>query len=179
MKPTLASAIAAFGALAKEKLANPVAEGQPEDQLRAPLESLVKDLAEACGLPRERGADRGGQPGRPQDAARLRRHRAWCPRRVHRVESTRQGRRPETLQGPSPALPLDVNVNNYATYLSVACGEAGLLIFDLVNKEKPQLTGTTEGIQVTSILKGPGIADNVTDGMRVMYLDTSNPSKVS
>jgi hypothetical protein len=53
MKPTLASAVASFGARAKEKLANPAAEGQPEDQLRAPLEGLVKDLAEACGLPRE------------------------------------------------------------------------------------------------------------------------------
>jgi hypothetical protein len=70
-----------------------------------------------------------------------------------------------------------VNVNNYASYLSVACGEAGLLIFNLADPAKPQLTGTTEGIQVMSILKGPGIADFVTDGTRVMYLDTSNPSK--
>ena len=54
MKPTLANAVAAFGALAREKLANPAAEGRPEDQLRAPLEGLVKDLAEAGGLPREK-----------------------------------------------------------------------------------------------------------------------------
>lgn len=53
MKPTLASAAASFGARAKEKLVNPAAEEQPEDQLRAPLEGLVKDLAEAYGLPRE------------------------------------------------------------------------------------------------------------------------------
>jgi hypothetical protein len=54
MTPTLASAVAAFGGLATQKLASPVAEGQPEDQLRAPLEGLIKDLAEACGLPREK-----------------------------------------------------------------------------------------------------------------------------
>jgi hypothetical protein len=35
----------------KAKLANPAAIGQPEDQLRAPLETLVKDLAEAIGQP--------------------------------------------------------------------------------------------------------------------------------
>ncbi len=54
MKPTLESAIATFGELAEEKLTNLAAEGQPEDQLRAPLEGLVKDLAEACGLPRDK-----------------------------------------------------------------------------------------------------------------------------
>jgi hypothetical protein len=54
MEPTLESAITTFGELAIEKLANPGAEGQPEDQLRAPLEGLVKDLAEACGLPRDK-----------------------------------------------------------------------------------------------------------------------------
>ena len=46
------SAIATFGADAKAKLANLAATGEPEDQLRAPLERLVWDLAELCGLPR-------------------------------------------------------------------------------------------------------------------------------
>jgi hypothetical protein len=50
MKATLSSAIAAFGAKAKEKLNNPSATGQPEDQLRAPFEQLLTDLAELCNL---------------------------------------------------------------------------------------------------------------------------------
>ena len=48
----LRTAVAAFGRDAKAKLANPGAAGQPEDQLRAPLEQLLKDLAEAAGLAR-------------------------------------------------------------------------------------------------------------------------------
>jgi len=52
MKPTLNSAISAFGASAKEKLSNPAATGQPEDQLRAPFEHLLADLAELARLPR-------------------------------------------------------------------------------------------------------------------------------
>lgn len=52
MKQKLRSAIASFGAEAKAKLANLAATGQPEDQLRAPLERLVADLAELCGLSR-------------------------------------------------------------------------------------------------------------------------------
>jgi hypothetical protein len=50
MKVTLSSAIAAFGAKAKEKLSNPSATGQPEDQLRAPFEQLLADLAEIVNL---------------------------------------------------------------------------------------------------------------------------------
>lgn len=46
----LRSAIAAFGAHAKAKLANVAASGEPEDQLRAPLETLVASLADLCGL---------------------------------------------------------------------------------------------------------------------------------
>jgi hypothetical protein len=42
---TLDAAISAFGADAKAKLSNPGASGQPEDQLRAPLETLMKALA--------------------------------------------------------------------------------------------------------------------------------------
>jgi len=43
-------AVSAFGASVKSKLANPSATGQPEDQLRAPLEKLIHSLAEAAGL---------------------------------------------------------------------------------------------------------------------------------
>jgi hypothetical protein len=50
MKPTLNSAIGAFGAHAKEKLANPAATGQPEDQLRAPFEQLLAELADLCNI---------------------------------------------------------------------------------------------------------------------------------
>ena len=46
------SAIAAFGIDANAKLKNPAAKGEPEDQLRAPLERLIVSLAEICGLPR-------------------------------------------------------------------------------------------------------------------------------
>jgi hypothetical protein len=41
MKPTVSSAIAAFGAKAKEKL---------EDQLRAPFEQLLGELSEISNL---------------------------------------------------------------------------------------------------------------------------------
>ena len=49
----LKTAIARFGAEAQAKLANPSATGEPEDQLRAPLEGLFGDLAELCGFQRE------------------------------------------------------------------------------------------------------------------------------
>ncbi len=49
----LKTAMARFGAEAKSKLANPGATGEPEDQLRAPLETLFSDLAELCGFRRE------------------------------------------------------------------------------------------------------------------------------
>ncbi len=49
----LAAAISRFGHDAKAKLANPSATGEPEDQLRAPLETLFADMAELCGLPRK------------------------------------------------------------------------------------------------------------------------------
>lgn len=52
MDPRFNSAIATFGAGAKAKLANPAVKGEPEDQLRAPLERLIVDLAEFCGVPR-------------------------------------------------------------------------------------------------------------------------------
>lgn len=52
MDARFSSAIATFGADAKAKLLNPAAKGEPEDQLRAPLERLLVDLAEFCGVPR-------------------------------------------------------------------------------------------------------------------------------
>ncbi len=52
MKLDLASAMSRFGAEAKAKLSNPSASGEPEDQLRAPLETLFADMAELCGLRR-------------------------------------------------------------------------------------------------------------------------------
>jgi hypothetical protein len=52
MKPTIDSAVAAFGAKAKAKLANPGASGEPEEQLRAPFEQLLADFAELAGFPK-------------------------------------------------------------------------------------------------------------------------------
>jgi len=49
-KSGLAQAISAFGDAAREKLANTGATGNPEDQLRAPLETLIPQLASAAGL---------------------------------------------------------------------------------------------------------------------------------
>lgn len=51
MKRTLQSALSRYGSEAKAKLANVAASGEPEDQLRAPLEVLLADLAELCGFP--------------------------------------------------------------------------------------------------------------------------------
>lgn len=52
MNSKFSSAIANFGIKAKAKLSNPAVKGEPEDQLRAPLEHLIVDLAEFCGFPR-------------------------------------------------------------------------------------------------------------------------------
>ena len=51
MNGGLLSAVARFGRETKAKFANPAATGEPEDQLRAPLERLILDLAELIGLP--------------------------------------------------------------------------------------------------------------------------------
>ena len=48
---TVANAVSAFGASAKAKLSSPAIAGAPEDQLRGPLEALVRDLSEIGGLP--------------------------------------------------------------------------------------------------------------------------------
>jgi hypothetical protein len=51
MKLTVHLAISTFGARAKEKLSNAGATGQPEDQLRAPFENLLADLAALSSIP--------------------------------------------------------------------------------------------------------------------------------
>ncbi|HUZ13040.1 MAG TPA: hypothetical protein VMU93_09345 [Caulobacteraceae bacterium] len=47
---SLADAVSRFGASAKAKLDNPAATGEPEDQLRAPLEALVLAIGAMTGL---------------------------------------------------------------------------------------------------------------------------------
>lgn len=47
---TVEMAVAEFGALAKSKLDNPSATGEPEDQLRAPFEQLLSRLAGLAGF---------------------------------------------------------------------------------------------------------------------------------
>jgi hypothetical protein len=54
MKLTLVSAIANFGAAAQSKLTNPGVTGEPEDQLRAPFERLLGNLAELTGIGRSK-----------------------------------------------------------------------------------------------------------------------------
>ncbi len=53
MHISLSSVISSFGSAAKAKLANTSAVGEPEEQLRAPLELLLADLAELCGFTRQ------------------------------------------------------------------------------------------------------------------------------
>lgn len=48
---TVANAVSAYGASIKHKLANIAIGGTPEDQLRGPLDTLVRELAEIGGLP--------------------------------------------------------------------------------------------------------------------------------
>jgi hypothetical protein len=49
---TFDAIVADFGGRAKTKLGNTAVSGWPEDQLRAPLEGLIYDIAECLGLPR-------------------------------------------------------------------------------------------------------------------------------
>ena len=51
---TIAEAVAAFGKEAKVKLSAIAAKGEPEDQLRNPLERLVADMTELCGQTRSK-----------------------------------------------------------------------------------------------------------------------------
>jgi type ISP restriction-modification system protein/N-6 DNA methylase len=48
---TIEAAVASFGQKVKDKLSNPAVTGQPEDQLRAPLEQLITDVAAICNFP--------------------------------------------------------------------------------------------------------------------------------
>lgn len=50
-KDPLADAVSRYGAAVKAKLSNIGASGAPEDQLRAPLETLVRDLTVLAGYP--------------------------------------------------------------------------------------------------------------------------------
>lgn len=47
---TVASAVSAYGASVKAKLANVAISGAPEDQLRGPLETLIQELAGIAGM---------------------------------------------------------------------------------------------------------------------------------
>ena len=51
MAVTTGAAVSAFGASLKAKLSGSAIQGAPEDQLRAPLEKLIRDLGEVAGLP--------------------------------------------------------------------------------------------------------------------------------
>jgi hypothetical protein len=48
---TVAVAVSNYGASVKPKLAGAAITGAPEDQLRAPLDAFLRDLAEVAGLP--------------------------------------------------------------------------------------------------------------------------------
>ena len=61
--PDLKAAIARFGADAKAKLANPSATGEPEDQLRAPLEALF-----ACQAAGKQSCNDVAETTTPRDA---------------------------------------------------------------------------------------------------------------
>jgi len=50
LKITLDQVVSKFGHAAKVKLASAAVRGQPEDQLRAPFEQLLADMASLCGL---------------------------------------------------------------------------------------------------------------------------------
>ena len=51
MAGSVQAAVAQFGAGLNGKLSSAVVQGSPEDQLRGPLETLIRALAEAAGLP--------------------------------------------------------------------------------------------------------------------------------
>lgn len=52
MSKSVQAAVSGFGASVKAKLSGIAIKGQPEEQLRAPLETLVRELAEVAGLPK-------------------------------------------------------------------------------------------------------------------------------
>ncbi|MGE0502712.1 MAG: hypothetical protein AB7I79_18470 [Rhizobiaceae bacterium] len=63
-RSTLAELIASYGADAKAKLSSMAVDGAPEDQLRNPLEVLIRGLWELHGLPLGvvRLVERGARP---------------------------------------------------------------------------------------------------------------------
>jgi hypothetical protein len=98
MKPTLESAISSFGAVAKQKLSNPSSTGEPEDQLRAPFEQLLKDMADLSGFVPSHITAIGEILLRDlKTPAGLIRHRPERPRRLRRIEGPRQRRGPPPL----------------------------------------------------------------------------------
>jgi hypothetical protein len=50
LEPSIADAVSRFGKAATAKLSNPVVSGEPEDQLRAPFETLLADITALIGL---------------------------------------------------------------------------------------------------------------------------------
>lgn len=54
MTQTLEQIVSKFGQVTRAKLASASLQGEPEDQLRAPFEHLLLDLAELAGLPRHK-----------------------------------------------------------------------------------------------------------------------------
>ena len=96
----LQAAISRFGKAATAKLSHPSTTGEPEYQLRAPLETLFQDLAELCHFKRD-DLDAIGETSladlktRPDYAITLRKLL------VGHVElkAPRQGREPEEVQG--------------------------------------------------------------------------------
>src|SRR5438477_10985535 len=49
-KKTVADVVSTFGSSVKPKLSNIAISGAPEDQLRGPLDTMFRDLAEIAGL---------------------------------------------------------------------------------------------------------------------------------
>jgi hypothetical protein len=67
---SIADAVSTYGASLKPKLSNPAIGGQPEDQLRGPLDVLVKELAFSA----DTSSDWRGASCQRQDAPGLCRH---------------------------------------------------------------------------------------------------------
>ncbi len=101
-KATFAGVVSAFGAEAKAKLDNPAISGAPEDQLRAPLERLLHELA-ALGRPRAGRpvACRRNDALADADPAGLCRHRQQRACRLHRGQGAGQGLRPAQIRRPA------------------------------------------------------------------------------
>ena len=98
-KLSIESAVSAFGLEAKVKLSAIAAKGEPEDQLRNPLEQLVAAMTELCGQVRSKLALIGESSlselhTRPESPRPARRPRP-AP-----VAGLRSGQPPAGAQGP-------------------------------------------------------------------------------